>query len=273
MICKIEAKPGLEPPGLAGARPSRRAGVLAAALAAIWSSGAGAGELDQLVAQRMDVNEAGVQSQARIDTLSDQSDKLAVEYRGVLQRIDALRVYNHQVSELISSQDDEIESLRRQIDDVELIGREITPLMLAMIAAFENFVELDVPFLQEERATRVTNLSALMTRADVTDAERYRRITEAYQIENEYGRTIEAYQGELEIDGQMRQVDFLRVGRVVFLYQTLDGATTGVWDQRNKTWSEAPDYRVAVRDGLRMARKQTAPDLLKLPVPTAETVQ
>ena len=36
-----------------------------------------------------------------------------------------------------------------------------------------------------------------MGRADVTISEKYRRILEAYQVEMDYGRTIEAYEGEL----------------------------------------------------------------------------
>jgi hypothetical protein len=119
----------------------------------------------------------------------------------------------------------------------------------------------------------MADLHEVMIRADVTDAERYRRIVEAYQIENEFGRTIEAYQGELTLDGATRQVDFLRIGRVAFLYQTLDGSETGVWDQKNRAWLDAANSASAVRLGLRMARKQTAPDLLKLPLPTAEAAQ
>jgi hypothetical protein len=145
--------------------------------------------------------------------------------------------------------------------------------MLGMIDAIENFVELDVPFLLEERTQRMENLHEVMVRADVTDAERYRRIIEAYQIENDFGRNIEAYQGELEVDGKMRQVAFLRIGRVALLYQTLDESGTGVWDQRNQTWLDASEYRNAVQLGLRMARKQTAPDMLRLPVPVAEAAK
>jgi septal ring factor EnvC (AmiA/AmiB activator) len=247
-------------------------GVAAAALL-VSSSVFAADQLDQIVAQRMDVNEAGAKSQKQVDTLSDETDKLGVEYRTVLQRIEALRVYNRKVSKLINSQDEEMASLRQQINDVELVSREVTPLMLSMLDAVEEFTELDVPFLIEERAKRMEALHDVMTNANVTDAERYRRITEAYQIENEYGRTIETYKGELVTGSQKRQVDFLKIGRVAFLYQTLDGTETGVWDQNAKTWLIAPDYQIAVRQGIRMARKQTAPDLLKLPVPTAEAVK
>jgi hypothetical protein len=230
-------------------------------------------DLDQLVAQRMAVNDESVKSQGRIDKLSDDTDRLLAEYRVVIQRIDALKVYNKQVSDLIASQDEEMASFRRQIDDVELVGREVTPLMFGMLDSIENFVELDIPFLPEERADRIADLRDTMIRADVTDAERYRRIVEAYQIENEFGRTIESYQGELHLDGGTRQVDFLRVGRVGFYYQTLDGSETGVWDQKNRAWMDAKKTASGVRLGIRMANKQTAPDLLRLLLPAAEAAQ
>ncbi len=246
---------------------------MAAAFVAMGSSTAVAVDLDQLVAQRMAVNDEGAKSQVRIDKLNDDTDRLIAEYRVVIQRIDALRVYNQQVSDLIGSQEEEMASLRSQIDDVELVGREVTPLMLGMIDSIENFVDLDVPFLPEERAERMADLHDVMVRADVTDAERYRRIVEAYQIENEFGRTIEAYQGELDLDGKTRQVDYLRVGRVGFYYQTLDGSETGVWDHKQQAWVDASKATSGVRLGIRMANKQTAPDLLRLPLPAAEAAQ
>jgi hypothetical protein len=246
---------------------------LATAFVAMGSGTAVAVDLDQVVAQRMAVNDDGAKSQVRIDKLSDDTDRLIAEYRVVIQRIDALRVYNQQVSELIASQEEEMASLRRQIDDVELVGREVTPLMLGMLDSIENFVELDVPFLPEERAERIVGLHDVMVRADVTDAERYRKIMEAYQVENEFGRTIEAYQGELNLDGKTRQVDYLRVGRVGFYYQTLDGSETGVWDQKQQAWMDASKSTSGVRLGIRMANKQTAPDLLRLPLPAAEAAQ
>jgi hypothetical protein len=110
----------------------------------------------------------------------------------------------------------------------------------------------------------------MMGRADVTTSEKFRRIMEAYQIENEYGRTIEAYRASLVAGGRESTVDFLRFGRIALLYQTLDGLEAGVWDQTNGRWEPLNSgYRSAIRAGLKIARKQAAPDLIRLPLPAA----
>ncbi len=108
----------------------------------------------------------------------------------------------------------------------------------------------------------------MMTRAAVTNAEKYRVIMEAYQTENEYGRTIEAYRSTLQRGDREVMVDFLRFGRIALVYQTLDGMEAGVWNQVKKTWEPLDaSYRTAIRQGLRIARKQAAPDLIRLPLP------
>jgi hypothetical protein len=232
-----------------------------------------AADLAELVTKSMAVNDDGAASQVRIDKISADNDDAIGKYRNALQRVEALRHYNRQMEQLIDSQQNEMAGYRAEIDSIELIVREVTPLMFSMIDALDNFVELDVPFLIDERRGRVADLQELMLRSDITDAERYRRILEAYQIENEYGRTIEMHRGELELAGQTREVEYLRIGRVVYFYQTLDESETGVWDHANGRWTESPESRGAVRKGIRIARKQTAPDLLKLPVPAPEAAK
>ncbi len=239
-------------------------------LSAAPSPPAGA-QLDEAVGTRDRANADGTASQKRIDGLSDETENLQRAYREALRQIEALEVYNGQLEELVAAQEEEETSLQQQIDDVELVGRQITPLMLKMIEALGAFVELDVPFLLDERRARVANLQELMGRSDVSEAEKFRRILEAYQIENDYGRTIEAYEGRLVGEGDARTVTFLRVGRLTLVYQNLDGSESGVWDRKTKSWLPlGGEHRVPIRQGLRIARKQAAPDLLRLPVPTAE---
>jgi hypothetical protein len=140
-----------------------------------------------------------------------------------------------------------------------------------MIEGLERFVGADVPFLAEERSERVTGLRDLLGRADVTSAEKFRVVMEAWQIENDYGRPIYAYTGELDIDGTNREVDYLQVGRVTFVYQTPDGLNQGVWDQSNRAWIPlGSEYRNSIRQGLRLARNQVGPSLLLLPITAPE---
>lgn len=218
-------------------------------------------------------NRAAAEAQALIEKLSDDTDALAAEYRKALQEAQSLKVYNRQLQDLLASQDKEMANLNRQIGEVDVVQRQVTPLMLRMIDALDQFVRLDVPFLPEERTQRVQGLRDLMSRADISLSEKYRRLMEAYQVENEYGRTIEAYRGTLDANGQERTVDFLRIGRVALMYQTLDGNETGFWNRQTGQWDTLPgEYRSQVKQGLQIAKKQVAPDLIRIPVSAPEVI-
>ncbi len=224
--------------------------------------------LDDAVEIRGQANSELSASQGRIEALSDATDELLTQFQSALRQHESLRVYNRQLEALIAAQEVERASLEEQTDQVELVSRDVTPLMLRMIDALGAFVSLDVPFLEEERADRILDLRKLMQRADVTEAEKYRRIMEAYQIENEYGRTIEAYRSTLASEDKEVTVNFLRVGRIALVYQTLDESEAGVWNQDSRRWEPLEGrFRSAIRHGLRIARKQTAPDLIRLPLP------
>ena len=256
---------------------SRRASVLTAAAlcGAIGSSAvASAQTVGDAIKASEGTNKAAQASQKKIDQISDDIDTMAAEYRSAVQETKALGIYNRQLGKLIDAQIDEMESLRGEIDNVTVVGRRVMPLLTRMLTTLDQFVALDVPFLPEERAQRLAMLNEMMERADVTISEKYRRILEAYQIENEYGRTIEPYRGAVTVDGDELTVDFLRVGRLALLYQTLDGSQSGLWDADTKSWVAVDDtYRIPIQEGLRMARKQKAPDLVLVPLPAAKKAE
>ena len=206
-------------------------------------------------------------SQIIVSNLSDETQGLLGQYRLVLQQIDRLIAYNDYVERLIVDQEAQITDIRKQLDQFALIERGIVPLMLDSIDILDKFIDLDVPFLLEERKARVARLRTIMDLSDVTVSEKYRQIMDAYQIETTYGRDIEAYTGLLEIDGESRQVDFLRIGRTSLTYQTPDQEETGFWNKQAGQWEKLPNkYQNYVTQGLRVARKQVTPNLLELPI-------
>ena len=206
-------------------------------------------------------------SQTVVSNLSDETQDLLGQYRLILQQIDRLIAYNNYVERLIVDQEAQIKDIREQLDQFALIERGIVPLMLDSIDTLDKFIDLDVPFLLEERKARVARLRTIMNLSDVTVSEKYRQIMDAYQIETTYGRDIEAYTGLLEIGGVSRQVDFLRIGRTSLTYQTPDQEETGFWNKQDKQWEKLPNkYQNYVTQGLRVARKQVTPNLLELPI-------
>ncbi len=231
--------------------------------------------LETLIAETMKANTQRAKAQENIDNLDDQTLTLLNQYRGSLEQLESLDTYNAQIATLVTAQNTELESLETQIGDAARIAREITPLMLRMVQALESFVELDVPFLQKERQKRLDRLREMMGRADVSDAEKYRRILEAYQIENEYGRTIETYRADIKGENDKpRAVNFLRIGRTALIYQTLDEKSASAWSQKKRAWVALPaTYTMAIKKGLRIARKQAAPDMIRIPVPAPEAAQ
>jgi hypothetical protein len=250
-----------------------KTGLLAATLA-VSATGVMAQTDDYLkpvVEKATEINQSANTSQQKINQISDQIDNKLQQFKIINKEIDGLQVYNEQLRKQIANQVQEMDELNLSIDEVSVIERQITPLMIRMIDGLEQFVALDVPFLADERSQRIAGLKSMMDRADVAPSEKFRRVMEAYQVEMDYGRTLEAYSGLQNIDGQERDVDFLRVGRTALVYQTRDASLQGIWNKQLGQWQELPSsYRVQVTKGLRMAKKQMAPDLLMLPVSLTE---
>jgi hypothetical protein len=230
-------------------------------------------KLRTLVAAQAQAQGDSAASQARIDALDDETQKLLAEYRRVKNETESIQTYNKQIEAQIPSQVEEMASLERQLKEVETTSREVLPLMRRMLDTLEQFVTLDLPFLPEERKKRVATLLEMMDKANVTISEKFRRIVEAYQIEMEYGRTLEAYEGKLGEGEDARTVQFLRVGRVALMYQTLDQKETGYWNAEKKDWVPDDSYRSAFAKNLAVAKKLGAPDLLVVPVPAPKKVE
>lgn len=213
-------------------------------------------------------------SQKRIDKLAGQTYDILQDFRIVNKQIEGLRVYNSQLQKQIENQQQTMADIEDSIENATVIERQIMPLSIKMLDALEQYVGLDKPFNQKLRRENITRVRRNLEASRFSSAEKFRQVLELYDIEAEYGDTIDQYSGLLAIDGQDRQVTFLRVGRIALLYQTSDQTQTGVWDSRAGQWQSlgSGDYRTAIAKGIRIAKKQAAIDVLNLPIPAPEVM-
>ena len=211
---------------------------------------------------------AGRASQKKVEGLDDESQRLLNEYRQLKAETDQLRLYNEQMSRIVANQEQELSSLDRQISEIERTEQGVLPLMLRMLDNLESFVELDTPFLPNERESRVALLKDMMSRADVTTSEKFRRVLEAYQVEVDYGRNIEAYRGQLNNVAY----DFLRIGRVALYRLSNNGTEAWIWDRNTRDWNTLDAaYQQDLRKALKVAQQTAAPELLTLPMPIVQS--
>jgi len=248
---------------------SRLAGL--AILAALAGSGSVfAQTVDQVLQADQRRLNLAQQSQERINNVVEGTRSLEDQYRAVNKEIDGLKVYNRLMAAQVQGQEAVLEDIALSMDQVDVINRQIFPLMERMIDGLEQSVKLDIPFLQEERQDRIANLEEIMERSDVSVAEKFRKVMEAYQIENDYGTSSETYTQEIELPDQGTRVyNMLRFGRIGLYFQSEDATITGRWDNDARNWVIDNGIRGEVRKGLQIAKQQIAPELLILPVPAA----
>ncbi len=224
-----------------------------------------------VLAEQGSYQESAVSGQTRMNALDDETLTLISNYNSELARYEDLVTYNENMRQLLASQAAERARLEAELAEIEVIRRSIVPLMVEMIDVLERFIDLDQPMLKEERLARLDELKRNLTRSDVEIAERYRRVIEAYQIEAEYGQTIEAYEGPLSIEGQELTVDYLRVGRAGLYYLSLDRASGAIWHPTENVWVPLDENQLDALDfAVRVARKQAPPNLVPLPMWTGE---
>lgn len=215
--------------------------------------------------------EAAKTSQKKVDETFEQTQSLKTKYRQVLQSIENTKIYNEQLREVISSQKEEKTRIEEEIVSVQETTKKVAPLMVKMKDSLAEFVSADLPFLPKERKKRIKDLEALFVKSGVSLSEKYRKVLEAYLVENEYGATIETYVDTIDLKGQEQSVEFLKVGRVGLYYITKDRKKAGVWDLNKSEWlALTGSQRSYVEQAVKVANKQASPSLLTLPIIKSE---
>ena len=237
-------------------------------LCAIFGLSAQAQSPEDVIDAASQIADSAAASQEQVDNIADATITLFDEYQVVAKQVEGLKVYNAQLQLQIDDQEEQISNLDRSIDEASIMEAQLAPVMVEMIESLRQFIELDLPFHLEARRDSVERLENNLGRSDITSAEKFRQILEVFKIESDYGLNLETYTDTIVINGSELDVNILRLGRVALMYQTLDEAVTGAWNSASDSWEtlDAGQYKNAVSQGLRIAKKQAAIDILSLPI-------
>lgn len=219
-------------------------------------------------------NRQAAEADQRISELSSQTRAMLEEYRQLQTGSDLQGGQVEELQALKQRQEQEITQLRQRIAAAQEAQLRLAPLMAGMAEALQKFIELDLPFQREERLARIASARALLSDPGATAQQRLRSLLEVWQVELDYGRSVEAWRGPLQRDADTRSVDYLRIGRTALYYQTLDGGESGMWDPARGSWEVLPaSYNYALRQSMKVAQKRSAPSLMEVPLRAAQAAE
>ena len=253
-------------------RPRSRLHLISLCGASILFGAGLAAAADLSTLTRLAANSTAQQASAQrqIDQLDEAAQGAYAEYRAKLIELEGLRTYTRQLQALLDEQQALLDDLGARIQKTGSMDRELIPLMERMHGALDTLIEQDMPFLAAERQKRQARLRGILDNPELSLATKYRSLYEAYQIELDYGRTLETYSDTLEVDGKSLMVTILRVGRIALYAMSADRNIIYEWDNRSRQWQLTEGLRHNLEKAVRMAKKQVAPDLLVLSVQAPE---
>ena len=207
------------------------------------------------------------QIQTQINQVDDARSEARREFRTLLQRVDAEKLFVLQQQRVVESQRRELASYEEQLERVDDIAAQMTPMMLDMIQDLENFVAADLPFKKELRDKRLADLRAAMDAPDVTPAEKYRLIISAYQQEMVYGDTIDQFTDTIDINGNPTKVTMFQYGRVALVYYNEANGNVARWNRDTGAWENlSGNYRREIQQAIRIAEGTAQKDVIFGPI-------
>lgn len=201
-------------------------------------------------------------------------DDWTLEERRQFEEINSLETslkgLNFQIQKLdrqIAAEDKRIAMNKRKLVETERIRNGLQLWLLETYQSLKDSYAAGLPFLDEERKSRLDDLELVLNDPHTPVYEQFRRMFETLLVEAEYGYSSEVYRSEIELSGEKTQVDLLRVGRLALFYRSLDGRSVGLFSPASGDYT--PLSEAAVEDithAFKVVRRETAAEMVALPV-------
>jgi seryl-tRNA synthetase len=221
-------------------------------------------ELEKKVGEAVQIHQ---DTQVKQDAWEKEKAALTARYRTAKANLDYLHERKSAQEKTLAGLEASIAELERRMTESVRLQASLQDTLNTIVVRLEDWVKSDLPFLREERESRIASLKDEIRRPDVEGSEKLRRVLEALQVEAGYGNTVEVEQQEIEIGEEALFVDVLRVGRVSLFWRTPEGKRVGEFERATNRWVELPGkYRRSIRTAIEMATRMRNVDVVTLPL-------
>lgn len=216
--------------------------------------------------------QTAIKSQENAQELDEAGQIFFEEFRQLRHETLQVEAYNTRLQNWNKGLKEQIETLKEDNKSLEATRRSLIPLLEEMVARLGILIQDDLPFKIQQRQKSVQDLQQLLTKTNVSQAEKLRKILQTYRQELDYGKTLEAYNEEIELKDAKQMVKILRLGRIGLYYLSVN-EDAGFFNVKTNSWEKlSSSARDEVKKAIEMAEKSGIPQLLHLPLSVEQTL-
>ncbi len=206
-------------------------------------------------------------SQKRLEAWEDNKAGFEARIRDLTLEKTWLEYQNQKYQEYIRKGKLQLAELEARKKGMEQINMRLEPYLDEVLKNLKTFVAADLPFLEQERAKRVAFLEASLGDYHLSLSEKLRRVLEALHVEADYGRTLEARDGSIMLNGANIQGRIFRLGRTGLFFQAIDKHVIARFDPVFTAWVPLDaTYERELEQALQIVDRKRAALLLVLPL-------
>ncbi len=160
-----------------------------------------------------------------------------------------------------------IAELKRRQEILEQINIKLEPYLDKVVNNLSNFIDQDMPFLMQERKTRLSFLRQSLINYKIGLGEKLRRVLQALEIEAKYGMEIQTREDEINLNGQKLDGYILRLGRLDMFFISLDRQIAAKYNKYQKKWIKiSNEYIDDIEQTIEISQKKRAAQIVDLPI-------
>ena len=220
----------------------------------------------EAIAATLRLNREALDAQQEIDRLFEQRQRIQNEISTIEMEGTTFALRNSALAQQLADTRQNLAEIETDIHAITETQTGIITLLDKMIDALERFVELDLPFQQQQRNARIAGLRSDLVRSDLSVSNKYQAVISAYLDEIRLGFTNSVTTEQISTQDGDRMMQILRLGRAGLWYVTADGKSAGRWDPRERKWTGGDTEPQEVIKGIRIVQELAAPDVVRLPL-------
>ncbi|MGD8562003.1 MAG: DUF3450 domain-containing protein [Desulfarculaceae bacterium] len=225
-----------------------------------------AADSDQVRTQAREQVGVRQKTQKMIDRLSDERLALADRLETLQREFKTIQRQRLKTEAYVKDMNNRVGELQRRAREFERMSKELEPYWDQVAAELEDFVARDLPFLAEERKTRLDKLRATLNRYGAPAGAKMRSLLNVLEIEARYGSTVSCTETVLEIAGSRVLVRVLRLGRLALFALSSDGNQAWSYHAGKGEFVPLEGYQVELSQAADMASRKRVVELVEIPL-------